>query len=316
MTATTLLTGAGGFVGSHVLAALLDSTDREVLCTDSFRHNGVIERTAGVIGDRRSRVDVVAHDLQVPIPMVGPWRDYLRGVDLIIHVASLCQVDLSIREPAWFLTNNILSTIHALDLARYLDVPFIQMSTDEVHGEGGRNHTPSSPYAASKAAQEDICHAYWTTYRTRIQIVQSCNMFGERQSQLAFIPRIVRALLTGERLKVHVTNGEPGGRWYTYVRNVADFITGLAEDPGFHRYRHQLAGQEYVDNVSLVKRVAYIMGREPLYDLVDAESIRPGYDKTYGAFSENDRWCPTASFEYGLVRTVEWFMDNPGWLEL
>jgi dTDP-glucose 4,6-dehydratase len=315
---TTLLTGAGGFVGSHVLESLLNRTDRDVVVTDSFRHNGVFDRLLPVVG-HRERIDVVPHDLKAPIPTTGPWREYLRSVDSIVHVASLCQVDMSIRDPEWFITNNILSTLNTLQLARYLDAEFILMSTDEVYGEGNLGiHAPSSPYAASKAAQEDICHAYWVTYGVQVQLIQSCNMFGERQSQLAFIPRIIKSLLDGDPLQVHVDrDGNPGARWYSYVRNVADYVADLLDDDSeLHQYRHQLTGQEYLNNEELVNLIGKKMNIQPAYELVEAESVRPGYDRTYASLYENDRWHGNISFEDGLTNTIRWATENPEWLTL
>ena len=317
MLSTILLTGAGGFVGSHVLESLLGWTDRDVIVTDSFRHNGTFDRL--LLGsDQRERVSVVPHDLRVPIPTSGPWRGYLRDVDSILHVASLCQVDMSIRDPEWFIANNVLTTLNTLQLARYLDTDYILMSTDEVYGEASDGHAPSSPYAASKACQEDITHAYWVTYRMRIQVVQSCNMFGERQSQLAFIPRVIKALINGDRLQVHVDeSGRPGGRWYTYVRNVSDYIIkALGTDPDDRLYRHPLSGQRYLDNVELVELIGKMMSVRPSYDLVAAESVRPGYDASYETLHQNSRWEPNISFEEGLARTIAWATENPAWLDL
>jgi len=134
---TVLLTGAGGFVGSHVLEALL-AASFDVTCVDSFRHNGASDRIAAVLEDGvSSRVEVVIHDLIVPFSR--RQLALLDGVTDVVHVASRCQVEESIQEPDDFILNNVAGTVRTLELARELNAHVIQMSTDEVFGERGRH---------------------------------------------------------------------------------------------------------------------------------------------------------------------------------
>jgi len=311
---TVLLTGAGGFVGSHVLEALITQTGTRIVCTDSFQHNGSVDRMVDAMGGgTRQRVTILTHDLVAPFS--PSERARIADVSDIIHVASLCQVDQSIQMPAAFISNNIALTLNVLELARSLRARVIHMSTDEVFGEGSLTHRPSSPYAASKAAQEDICHAYRQTYMVPIQLIISANLFGERQSQLAFVPRIIRAALQGERLAVHVTNGTPGTRWYTYVRNVADYIVAVLQGMRYDMPRHYLAGQLLLDNLNLVQLIGELVGKTPDVELVEAELQRPGYDRSYMTLPENIRWQPKVLVSEGLERTVRWALKNPEWLE-
>lgn len=315
---SVLLTGVGGFVGSHVLEALLEDTAERVVVTDSFRHNGSTDRVIGAMRpEDRSRVTVLTHDLAAPFSNLERDIVVKASVDTIVSVASYCQVEQSIREPSDFILNNVHVVLNVLDLVRHLDARLIHMSTDEVYGVGGLDHAPSSPYAASKAAQEDIIHAYWTTYGLRAQVVRSCNMLGERQSQLAFVPRVIKALTRGDTITVHAIDSKPGSRWYTYVRNVADYVVELIQDTSnLYAHHHNLAGQWHYDNMELVQDIAELVGVEPKTELVEGTSVRPGYDSDYAQLRGNDRWHAAIEMSEGLERTVKWALANPEWLEL
>lgn len=312
-----LVTGAGGFVGSHVVEALLARTPHDVVCVESFRHNGAVDRLLDAIG-RTSRVTVLVHDLTAPLSR--SQVRYVGDVDHIVNVASRCHVGQSIEQPVEFVRNNVDLILNVLELARELRPRrFVQVSTDEVYGphevESAWEHVPSSPYAASKAAQEDVCHAYRRTYDVPVTIFNSANMFGERQSQLAFIPRVIRAVTRDEVVPIHYYRGEPGSRNYTYVRNVAErIIDDLDDGRSRHVVRVVLGGQRRVDNLELATRVAELLGRELRHVPVNAEMVRPGYDPSYASLTSS-AWSPSVSFDEGLKRTVEWAQRDPHALE-
>lgn len=322
-----LLTGAGGFVGSHVLEVLLDHTDWDVVAIDSFVHNGTTDR----LYDARRPARVLPHNLTVPF---SPRQlDAIGKLDYIVHVASRCSVAESIDDPTDFVRNNIDSTLTVLDLARQQwcwegrdvrlsDHRLVHLSTDEVYGphraQSYTDHRPSSPYAASKAAQEDLVHAWGHTYGIPATIVNSANMFGERQSQLAFIPRVIAAVLGGQPIPIHTWQGQPGRRCYTYVRNTAqaivDYLTSPPEERGATtRTRMPLPGQHEIDNLQLAEQIAGLIGRTLRYAPVSGNSARPGYDPSYGSLG--DRAWANLSFQDGLERTVKWYVDHPEWLK-
>lgn len=320
-----LITGTGGFVGSHVLEEILAATDWHVVSVDSLtRHNGTMDNIiyamlATQAGSDRARVTHVTHDLTVPFSPAQLRR--IGGIDYVVNVASLCQVDASIHDPRDFIKNNVDLQLTMLELARTLKPRrFIHMSTDEVYGPGepttGTDHRPSSPYAASKAAQEDISRSYARTFDVPVTIVNSANMFGERQSQLAFIPRVVDMIRRGESIPIHFHDGEPGGRHYTYVRNVAGHVVRLLIDATnsgdqYHWYaREALRGQEYITNDVLVQRIAALM--EPCtvsFHAVVADDVRPGYDPRYARLS-GDNWQPRVDVSTGLRQTVRWLSEQ------
>lgn len=302
-----LVTGIGGFLGSHVLNELIHG-DHEVIGVDSLNHNGdslrVAEATTCLAND--AKFHWMCHDLAAPFSPTQLAK--IGELDAIIHTASLSSVDQSIRDPVGFVRNNVNSTLTVLELARHsLPYRFIHMSTDEVYGASApcddTHHLPSSPYAASKAAQEDLCNAWRETFHVPTTIVRSANMFGERQSELAFIPRVVRAIADEAPITIHIDrDGKPGIRNYTYVGNVATYLVELAQSETRVTDNVTLRGQMTLDNVSVALNVAAVLGRELKCEYVNAELVRPGYDRKYEL--HGDHWTPKIEASEAFRRTV------------
>jgi len=302
-----LLTGASGFIGSGVLAYLLEKTDWNITCTCSFRHKG--SPTNLTLDDR---VEIVYHDLRGSIPDLGDF-------DYILHLASESHVDRSISDPVNFVENNISSTLQVLEYARkHVPEVFIMFSTDEVYGANAHEEwdvlLPSNPYAASKASQEMICIAYWKTYGLPIVITNSNNIVGKNQDKEKFLPKIIDKLNKGEKITIHTSNGKPGTRYYNPVQNVADALLYILNiKPTLYSLdvdrpdRYSLPGGEELDNLQMAQMVAKAMGKELDYELVDAESVRPGYDtfypKTDGKLSELG-WEAPYTFEDELKKLI------------
>jgi len=329
-----LITGASGFVGSHFLDALLTEVpDVEVVAVASFSRNGVVDRIVNVVERHPdAHLVVVRHDLSAPVSRLTLNR--IGHVDWILDLASRSSVDESIVDPTNFVGNNVGVTLNTLEIARATSPStYVHLSTDEVYGVRRpltpTDYLPSSPYAASKAAQEGLCHAYEQTYDVPMMIVTSSNMFGERQSSLAFVPRIVRSVLRGSPLLVHVDRTGPGTRHYSHARDVANwvisYLLGSDHDPFSEPpCRLPLTGLHTVDNLTLAQRVASILGRELNFNLVSGESQRRGYDPTYAVIEPVDDWLTqfgsdverALTFDRRLSQTVEWFARHPEWLEL
>jgi dTDP-glucose 4,6-dehydratase len=262
-----LLTGAGGFAGSHCLEHLLATTDWQVVCTDSFRHKGRTDRIAEVLqagpAHWRRRVTVVSHDLTAPF--TGAMTRSIGPVDYILAYASESSVDRSIADPVTFIRNNVLVILSTLEYARHAHPKaVVVVSTDEVYGPetGGVPHSewapilPSNPYAGSKASQEAIATSYWRTYGVPVVLVNCMNMIGERQDPEKFVPLLIRACLNGDEVPIHGTPGHIGSRHYLHARNLADgivflltntvpsmFRAHITPDQGAAAYRASQAGR-------------------------------------------------------------------------
>ena len=237
-----LLTGASGFVGSTVLAHVLDETDWHIVCPVSYRHHGDGARINALLDARpyaRDRVDVIAHDLALPItPLLA---EQIGPVDYVWNIASESHVDRSLTEPVPFVRNNVELQLNMLEYARVAKPRlFLQMSTDEVFGPAAadyRHHEwdsirPSNPYAASKAAQEAIAYSYWRALGVPLIVTNTMNLLAPApQASEKFIPKIARAIYSGEKLTVHASpDGVSGSRCWVDARDFAAAAIGCEHD--------------------------------------------------------------------------------------
>ena len=339
-----LLTGADGFIGSHCLEHLLTKTDFDITCICSWAHDGIPERISDstYFQEHKKRVVHYTHDLSTPISQILKQR--LGQIDHIIHFAADSNVDRSIVDPAGVIKNNVAVTTNMLELARTLPdlKSFVQISTDEVYGaaDGDYCHRewdpilPSNPYSASKACQEAIAISYWRTYGVPVVITNTMNNIGERQHPDKFLPMIIRKTLNGDVIPIHAVDGKIGSRFYLHARNHADAVLAIinrSEEipqypaPGRQAphaqipMRLNIVGDDELSNLDLVKAVANILGKEPVYDLVDAHTSRPGHDLRYaldGRKAYDWGWVAPVKFHDSLKKTVQWYLENPEWLNL
>lgn len=332
-----LLTGGGGFIGGHTFAHIMHNTDWHLTIIDSFRHKGKTDRITEMLEshpDWRERVTVITHDLKAPfskqlIERIGP-------IDYVINMASESHVDRSITDPRDFIENNVHLTLTMLEYIRQNPVKkFIQISTDEVYGPApdghnhkeGEPHRPSNPYSASKAAQEDICYAYWRTYNLPICITNTMNIIGEMQDPEKYLPMIIKSVLNGDKLTIHANadGSKIGSRYYLHARNQADALLFLLKNVDFPVYstgdeiaRYNVVGEYEINNLELAQKVAEILGEELHYVLVDFHSSRPGHDLRYaldGSKLAAKGWKAPLSLDESLKNTVEWTIDHPEWLK-
>lgn len=331
--ATVILTGASGFVGSHVLEHLLVNTNWDIICIESFRHKGVAERITDSKHYKKNdkRVTVYTHDLTTPFSEVLIQR--LPEINTIFNVASESHVTRSIEDPVAFIQNNVNLALNMLELARKIKPKkFIHVSTDEVYGpcEGEPHkewdtHYPSSPYAASKSAQESICFAYWRTFGVPVFITNTMNIYGERQDTEKYLPLIIKKVVSGEPLTVHTDEkGNPGTRFWLHARNQADALLYIAKniDPNVYGLdsepsKYHVVGDIELDNLAMAQKVAEIIGKPLRYVLVDANLSRPGHDARYamsGRKLAEAGWKAPVGFEETLRSTIEWTMKHPEWL--
>lgn len=347
-----ILTGASGFVGSHVLRHVLTETDWTVACPVSFRHKGLPARIKVAVDNPEwwGRVTVVNCDLSAPVDHMT-FND-LGGdrCDFLLNVASESHVDRSISHPVPFVTNNVALVLNVLEAARQMPnlQAMIQISTDEVYGPAPEGHAhaeweplvPSNPYAASKAAQEAIAVSYWRTYGVPLIITNTMNIIGETQDAEKFIPMVIKRALSGETMSIHGSpGGQIGSRFYLHARNQADallfllrrveqmgtingFLNGAHEStrwaPQMNRpLKFHVVGEREVDNLQMAQMVAEYAGKELNYDIVDFHSSRPGHDLRYamdGTRMEALGWKAPVPLEDSLRKTVEWTLAHPEWL--
>lgn len=355
-----LITGAGGFMGSHVLRHILVNKDWEVVIIDSFRHKGKTDRiNVQLEGQDKKRVTVITHDLVAPI---SKQMDIAIGhIDYVLNIASESHVDRSISDPADFIHNNVELMLTMLEWLRkrnkghYHDnikpiEKFIQISTDEVYGPApaghahkeGEPHKPSNPYSASKAAQENLCFAYWRTYGLPIIITNTMNIIGEMQDPEKYIPMVIQKIANQKSVTIHGSpdTGEIGSRFYLHARNQADALLFILDKVvvafyGVTKYSlsysdgseaivtatepetFNIVGEKETDNLELARMIANIMSAQLEYEIVDFHSSRPGHDLRYaldGGKLAKLGWKAPMSLEESLKQTVEWTIAHPEWL--
>lgn len=334
-----LLTGAGGFVGSHTLIHILHNTDWEVVVLDSFRHKGLTDRIRQMVHESHPeyipRVHIFTHDLQVPIS--STLANQMGNIDYVINMASESHVDRSITDPRPFIENNVALVLTMLEYAREYSVEkFIQVSTDEVYGAAphghnhkeGEPHRPSNPYSASKACQEDICFAYWRTYNLPIVVTNTMNIIGELQDSEKFIPKTMNAIMNGETVTIHASKDgtQIGSRFYLHARNQADALVFILKNIEPEQYsdgkemsRYNVVGEKELNNLEVAQLIAKFMDKELQYELVDFHSSRPGHDLRYaldGTKLADAGWSAPVPLEKSLERTVHWTLEHPEWIIL
>jgi dTDP-glucose 4,6-dehydratase len=310
-----LVTGGAGFIGSHLVEALLGRPDTQVTVLDKLTYAGSRENLAAFEGD--PRYAFVLGDVADPATVAPLVAD----ADRVLHAAAESHVDRSIAGPREFLVTNVLGTNTVLETAREAATPVLVVNTDEVYGAGedgtmfGEEDPlrPRSPYAASKAAAELLAHAYRETYGSDVITVRGTNAFGPRQFPEKVIPVYAMAALEGRPLPVY-GEGEQR-REFLFVSDwVAACLTVL--DRGEPGSTYNIGGGYELPNLDLARRICALAGAPD--DLISFVPDRPGHDFRYGV--RWDRlaslgWSPSVPFEEGLARTVAWYDGHRDWVE-
>ena len=337
-----LLTGGGGSIGVHVIAHLFHNTDWEVVVLDSFQHKGYKDRITRVCRnhpDWPARLTVLPHNLTCPID--NALKELIGPVDHILHLAAMSDVFASVETPVWTIKNNIESTLVMLEYAKEVEhETFIYFSTDEVYGpvkldENGKpgahkewaTHRPSNPYAASKAASEDICYAYWRMELVKYINTNTMNNWGEMQSASKFPVIVQKKVEADEVVTIHGNAEEIGSRYYIHSRNTADallfilrnlppteHITGEIDEPD----RYHIVGDTNYNNLELAETIARLMGKQLTYKLQDFHKDNPAHDIHYGLKDTKLRkagWKQPVDTETSLKNVIEWQQRNKEWIQ-
>jgi len=234
---TILLTGGAGFIGSHILDRIILKTDWNVIVLEGLNYAASQKRCRF-----SDRIRYVFHDLRAPI------RGYIAGelckATSVIHCAAESHVAKSRNDPMLFVQSNVVGTANLLDWIRLFRPnlkKYIQMSTVAVsHNLDTARHDPDSPYAATKAAADDLVRAWMKTYRLPATIVHSHNCFGLYQHPEKFIPSTLRKLLDGELVKIYGSPDKQAMHRWVPIRKVCDSIMAslLFEDANEYKEIH------------------------------------------------------------------------------
>lgn len=317
-----LLTGGAGFIGSNLIKHVLANHPRATITIlDRLDHSGTLDRLSSF----RGRVRTIYHDLRSELNEHVLKR--IGHVDIILHLAAMSHVDRSISDPLNCVMENVVGTCNILEAARRLGCKrFLYFSTDEVFGPAPVGHAykewerynSGNPYSASKAGGEELALAYHNTFRIPVVITHTMNVFGPMQSPEKFIPNTISKILNGEEVLIHAdkTCTIPGSRFYIHASDVARAILFVL-DMGKTGEKYNIVGKEEVDNLRLASMIAEILGEPLKYRLVDFHSSRPGHDLRYaldGTKLAEMGWVPSLDVRKALEQTIDWYVDNPIWL--
>jgi len=326
------VSGAAGFVGSHLVEHTMKNTDWDVIALTKMDRAGDLNRLQEIIDDHpewKERIKVVRHDLNDSLVAV---HKHIGEVDYIAHLAACSHVDTSIKEPVEVFCNNARSTVQIFEYARTLQPnlkKLLYFSTDEVYGPAPEGYDfteedklhPSNPYSAGKAAGEMIAMAYGVTYGTPYLITNTMNIFGERQDPEKLIPKCMQFIQDGKPMTIHGTPDNIGKRHWLHARNAADAVIFLLQNPIVKDKVH-IVGDVEMDNLQMFKLVAKYMGKESVEEgkdfvYVDFHSTRPGHDSRYamsGKKLADLGWVAPVEFESSLEKTVKWTLERPNWV--
>jgi len=323
----TLVTGCAGFIGSNfVRHALHQRPGWEILGLDKLTYAGNLENLRDVDGDPRYRFvrgDITDADLVDRLFREGRF-------DVAVNFAAESHVDRSILDASAFIETNVRGTHVLLEAARRYGTPrFVQVSTDEGYGsiESGAFTEasplrPNSPYAASKAAADLLCLAYFKTYRLPVMITRSSNNYGPHQFPEKLIPLTILQTLRGQLVPVYGRGANV--RDWLYVDDNCQAIA-LVVDRGRVGEVYNIGSGEERRNIDLVEflvdLIADRLGKpsRDLQRLITFVKDRPGHDLRYALdtskMAAELAWKPAVRLEQGLTRTLGWYLQNEDWLQ-
>jgi dTDP-glucose 4,6-dehydratase len=333
MEKTILITGGAGFIGSHVVRLFVNKyPDYRIVNLDKLTYAGNLENLKDV--ELKPNYTFVKADITDAGFLHRLFGEY--EFSGIIHLAAESHVDRSITNPMEFIHTNVLGTAYLLNAAlerwkdRFSGKLFYHISTDEVFGsleKGGyfteqTAYDPRSPYSASKAGSDHLVRAYFNTYGLPVLISNCSNNYGPNQFPEKLIPLIINNILNKKSLPVY-GKGENIRDWL-FVEDHAAAIDVL-----FHRGKkgetYTIGGSNEWKNIDLIRFLCRLMDKKLNRSTGESEKLigfvkdRAGHDLRYaidaGKLKKELGWEPSLTFEQGLNRTVDWYLENREWLQ-
>tara|TARA_B110000196_G_scaffold87258_2_gene75679 strand:+ start:1859 stop:2935 length:1077 start_codon:yes stop_codon:yes gene_type:complete len=336
-----LVTGGAGFIGSAVVRHLINETNHTVLNVDALTYAGNLESIPCSDNERYQFAHV---DICDSIALEKEFNRF--QPDAVMHLAAESHVDRSIDGPAEFIQTNIVGTYNMLEASRKhwssLDEAakekfrFHHISTDEVYGDLGptglfteeTSYEPSSPYSASKASSDHLVRAWQRTYGMPTIITNCSNNYGPYHFPEKLIPLIILNALAGKALPVYGDGSQI--RDWLYVEDHARALVKVVTE-GEVGETYNIGGHNERKNIDVVKTICAILEElvsesnyarsaenpEGFESLITYVTDRPGHDVRYAIdASKIERelgWAPIETFESGIRKTVEWFLNNETW---
>ncbi|HDR7388551.1 MULTISPECIES: dTDP-glucose 4,6-dehydratase [Bacillus cereus group] len=327
-----LITGGAGFIGSNFLNTFVNRCKNDLFINiDNLSYAGNLQNLKEIEGLENlifEKTDIRDYNaLEILFKKYNP--------DIIVHFAAESHVDRSIKTPKAFLETNIIGTFNLLELCRKYWKSnsaklFHHISTDEVYGSLGTHglfkeetpYNPRSPYSVSKAASDHLVKAYYNTYGIPVKVTNCSNNYGPYQFPEKLIPLTITNILSNKPIPVY--GDGTNVRDWLYVKDHCEAIWAVIEK-GTIGDTYNIGGNNEKSNLEVVTALCNIVAElldenpENYLNLITHISDRPGHDFRYAIDSTKIQkelnWKPKETFESGLRKTAEWYLDNSNWLE-
>lgn len=337
MTKIIMVTGGAGFIGGNFVLGLLARGGVRVVNLDLLTYAGNLDTLAGILDDPNH------------IFVQGDIRDRALVTDLLqthqpaclINFAAESHVDRSIDSPGEFIKTNVVGTFELLEAFRSYwgsrpegerrDLRFLHVSTDEVYGSLGEEgyftettpYAPNSPYSASKAGADHLVRAYHHTYGLPVLTTNCSNNYGPYQFPEKLIPLVIQKALAGQSLPVY-GDGQQVRDWL-YVEDHCQAILRVLE-AGRPGEVYNIGGDNEMANLDVVRALCGLLDElvpdsphKPHDSLIKFVEDRPGHDRRYaidaGKLQRELGWRPRETFQSGIRKTVQWYLDHRDWVE-
>ncbi len=328
-----LVTGGAGFIGSNFVKYMLNNhPDYKIINVDALTYAGNLENLVGIC-DNANYV-FIKTDIRDRQLLSEIFTD--NKISAVVNFAAESHVDRSIEDPEIFLSTNVLGTLALLDIAKkfwkkypedkysteYIDgVKFVQVSTDEVYGALGKTGMfvetmplmPNSPYSASKASADLVVRAYNETFGMPVNITRCSNNYGAFQFPEKLIPLMINNCQNDRSLPVYGDGLQI--RDWLHVNDHCSAIDTVLQK-GIIGEVYNIGGNNEKANIDIVKLIIKTLGKSE--SLIKYVKDRPGHDRRYAIdnskITKELGWSPSYTFENGIIETIEWYINNPEWI--
>lgn len=328
-----LITGGAGFIGSHVVRRFVNKyPEYQIYNLDALTYAGNLENIKDI--ENKTNYNFIKGDIVDEVFINKLFS--IHNFDGVLHLAAESHVDRSIEDPLAFVKTNVIGTMNLLNAAKkqwknnFEDKRFYHISTDEVYGSLGVEglftedtaYDPNSPYSASKASSDHFVRAYGETYGLPYVITNCSNNYGSYHFPEKLIPLFINNIINNKPLPIY-GDGNYTRDWL-FVEDHAIAID-LVFHEGKNHETYNIGGFNEWKNIDLVKLLCQIMdeklGREKgkSQELITYVKDRPGHDLRYAIdaskINKELGWKPSVTFEEGLEKTINWYLNNEEWLK-
>ncbi|WP_440054161.1 dTDP-glucose 4,6-dehydratase [Pseudoalteromonas sp. T1lg65] len=337
MSKTIFVTGGAGFIGSALVRFLINETKHIVINFDKLTYAGNLESLYSI--EKNERYNFIKGDICDRTKLLAAFEQY--QPDFIMHLAAESHVDRSIDSPGEFIQTNVVGTYELLEATRSyyselvgdkkVNFRFHHISTDEVYGDLGETglfteetpYEPSSPYSASKAAADHLVRAWHRTYGLPVVLTNCSNNYGPCHFPEKLIPLVILKAIAGEQLPVY-GDGKQVRDWL-FVEDHVRALYKVVTD-GKLGETYNIGGFNEKQNIEVVTTICNHLNNlievkpanfSDFKDLITFVADRPGHDMRYAIdatkINKELGWQPKETFETGILKTIQWYLNNQEW---